>query len=94
MEVEGISDKGWWEGGEKTLMTLGATGLPMQEADPGWTALIDTCNGFNKLNLLTMMWNVRNFCPEGTRFVFNCYKHWLQVLLHQPGNPPVMLLSW
>ena len=27
------------------------------------------------------------------RFQFNFYKHWAQLLLHQPGEPPVTLLS-
>ena len=26
------------------------------------------------------------------RFTFNCYKHWVQLRLRQPGSPPVTLL--
>ena len=25
--------------------------------------------------------------------MFNCYMHWAQLLLHQPGEPPVTILS-
>ena len=29
----------------------------------------------------------------GARFAFNCYKHWAQLLLRQPGELPVIILS-
>ena len=31
--------------------------------------------------------------PAGARFAFNCYRHWAQLLLHEPGEPPVKILS-
>ena len=31
--------------------------------------------------------------PAGARFAFNFYKHWAQLLLGQPGEPPVTILS-
>ena len=39
-----------------------------------------------------MLWTVRHRWPEGARFVFNCYRHWAQLLLCQPGEPPVKIL--
>ena len=40
-----------------------------------------------------MLWTVRHRWPSGARFAFNCYKHWAQLLLRQPGEPPVKILS-
>ena len=40
-----------------------------------------------------MLWTVRHRWPAGVRFTFNCYGHWAQLLLRQPGEPPVIILS-
>ena len=40
-----------------------------------------------------MLWTVQHCWPEDASFVFNCYKHLVQLLLHQSGEPPVLLLS-
>ena len=40
-----------------------------------------------------MLWTVRHRWPAGERFAFNCYRHWAQLLLCQPGEPPVTILS-
>ena len=40
-----------------------------------------------------MLWTVRHRCPAGAIFAFNCYKHWAQLLLCQPGEPTVTILS-
>ena len=40
-----------------------------------------------------MMLTVRYLWPAGARFVFNCYRHWAQLLLCQTGEPPVTILS-
>ena len=56
-------------------------------------ALVDSHNGFNELSRLAMLWTVRHRWPAGARFAFNCYKHWAQLLLRQPGEPPVTILS-
>ena len=40
-----------------------------------------------------MLWTVRHRWPAGARFAFNCYRHWEQLLLHQPGEPPVTIMS-
>ena len=39
-----------------------------------------------------MLWTVRHRWPAGTRFTFNFYRHWEQLLLHYPGEPPVTIL--
>ena len=40
-----------------------------------------------------MMWTVRYRWPAGARFAFNCYRRWVQLLLLQPGQPPVTILN-
>ena len=40
-----------------------------------------------------MLWTVRHCWMAGARFVFNCYKHWAQLLLRQPAKLPVTILS-
>ena len=40
-----------------------------------------------------MMWTVQHHWPVGARFVLNFYRHWVQLLLRQPGEPPVKILS-
>ena len=74
------------------LLALEATDLLTQEADPGVTALVDSHNGFNKLSHLVMLCMVRRIWPEESRFAFNCYRHWAQLLLCQPGDAPVIIL--
>ena len=71
--------------GEGNLMSLEATWLLTQEADPSGTTLVDACNGFNELSHLVMLWTVRHCCLAGARFAFNFYKHWAQLLLRQSG---------
>ena len=39
-----------------------------------------------------MMWTVQHHWPAGARFAFNCCRHWAQLLLRQPGEPPVTIL--
>ena len=40
-----------------------------------------------------MLETVRHYLPAGARFAFNCYKHWAQLLLCQPEEMPVTILS-
>ena len=65
----------------------------LRKADPSGTTLVDAGNGFNELNRLAMLWTVRHRWPAEARFAFNCYKHWTQLLLRQPGELPVIILS-
>ena len=40
-----------------------------------------------------MLWTVRHRWPVGARFAFNFYRHWAQLLLLHPEEPPVTILS-
>ena len=40
-----------------------------------------------------MLWSVRHRWPARARFDFNCYRHWVQLLLCQLGKTPVKFLS-
>ena len=40
-----------------------------------------------------MLWTVPHRWPVGARFTFNCYKHWAQLLVCQPVEFPVTILS-
>ena len=95
LEMEFEEDRGTEgkEGGEGSSRELGALELLTQDAEPSGTTLVDARNGFNKLSRLAMLWTVRHRWPAGVRFAFNCYRHWAQLLLRQPGEPPVTILS-
>ena len=77
----------------RVLLALEATGLLAQDVDPGGTTLNDYYIGFSEMILLVMLWRVRNLWPAGASFTFNCYRHWAQIFLRQPGNAPVILMS-
>ena len=97
MEVDGggKNDRGGeGEGeGDGTIRALGYLEFLTQDVEPSGTALVDALNGFNKMIRLAMLWTVRHCCLAGARFAFNCYRHWAQLLLLQPGEPPVTILS-
>ena len=46
----------------------------------------DSCNVFNKISRLTMMWNVHHQWPGNAQFYFNCYRHSVQLLVRLPGE--------
>ena len=93
MEVEEDREsEGEDEGGENQL-ALGALKFLTQEAEPSGTTLVDARNRFNKLSRLAMLWTVLHRWPAGERFTFNCYGHWAQLILRQPGEPPVTILN-
>ena len=81
------------EGGVGAQGALGALEFLTQDADPSGTTLVYARNGFNELSRLAMLWTVRHSRPARARFAFNCYKHWVQLLLRQSGEPPVTILS-
>ena len=41
-----------------------------------------------------MIWKVHHRWPAREMFVFNEYRHWVQLLLCQPSDTTVILLSW
>ena len=63
-----------------------------QDAEPRGTTLVDACNGFNELSSLEIMGTVWHHWLAGARFALNCYRHWEQLLIHQPGEPSVTIL--
>ena len=93
MEVEIDRDSEGEEGGRGTQRALEALEFLTQDAEPSGTKLVDAHNGFNNLSCLMMLWTVRHRWPAGARFAFNCYKHWAQLLLRQPGELPVTIMS-
>ena len=86
-EVEGE------EGGDGTIRSLVAIEFLTQEAELSETTLTDAWNGFNDLSRLGMLCTVRHHWPAGASFSFNFYRLWVQLLLRQPGVPPVPNLS-
>ena len=93
MKVEGDRESEGEEGSEGTQRALEALELLTEEAEPSGTTLVDARNDFNELSCLAMLWTVRHLWPAGARFDFNCYKHWAQLLLRQPGEFLVSILS-
>ena len=92
MEVEEEGESEGEEGGGGTQRALGSIEFLTQDADPIGTVCVDACNGFNELSRLSMLWTVCHRCLTGERFVFKCYRHWMQLLLRHLGEPPVTIL--
>ena len=82
MEVEG--------GGG--VLALEATGLLTQDAELCGTTLVDACHSFNDMIRLVMLCTLRHHWPPGAKFLFNCYRHWAQLVLRQPGDTPFIIL--
>ena len=91
MEVEEDRESEGEDEGGGTQQALESLEFLTQEAEMSGTTLIDARNGFNELRRLAMLWTVRHCWPAGARFAFNCYWHWAQLLLRQPGEPPVTM---
>ena len=53
---------GLWGGG---LLALEATGILARDAEPVGPTLVDSCNDFNELSRLEMIWTVRHRWPAG-----------------------------
>ncbi len=71
------------------LFTQDPTGSGNGEAmwGPEGLTLVDVWNGFNELSRLAMLWMVRHCWPAGAQFAFNCYRHFVQLILCHPGQP-------
>ena len=92
MEVKVDRESEGEEGGGGPQQALEPLEFLTQEVEPSSTTLFDACNGFNELSRLAMLWTVHHRWPDGARFAFNCYKHWAQLLLHQPGEFPFTIV--
>ena len=77
----------------ETQKALVALEFLTQDTDPSRTTLVDACNGFNELSRLVIMWTVRHSWSAGSRFAFNFYRHWAQLLLRHPGDMLLTILS-
>ena len=86
MEVEEEGAREGEEEGAGTQQALEALEFLTPEAEPNGTTLVDARNGFNELSRLEMLWIVRHRWPAGARFTFNCYRHWVQLLIRQQGS--------
>jgi hypothetical protein len=78
------------EGGIHAMLQLWE--LHRQEEEWGFL-LIDAKNAFNEQNRTGMIWTVRHEWPSGTRFVFNCYKHWATLVLQSNNVTGAFLYS-
>ena len=56
-----------------------------QEEEWGFL-LVDAPNAFNELNRTAMLWTVQHEWPSGTRFAFNCYRHWATLVIRGKGG--------
>ena len=62
--------------------------------DPFMLSLADADNGFNNLNRMAMLWEVRHRWARGSRFAFNMYRHHTRLMVRGPtGVAPQFLLS-
>ena len=80
MEVEGSADEVEVRGGGG-LLSLEAVGILTQEAETCGTMLVGSCNMLNDLSHLVILCIVQHHWPAWSRFSFNCYKYWTQILL-------------
>jgi hypothetical protein len=66
--------------------------LPEIEAEGA--SLFDARNGFNELHRYHMLWQVRHRWAKGSRFAFNCYRHFNQVIVRRGnGRKAFIILS-
>jgi hypothetical protein len=55
-------------------------------------SMFDARNGFNELNRYQMLWNVRHKWPKGSRFAFNCYRHFNLVIVRKGNAQPAHVI--
>ena len=56
--------------------------------------LFDTRNAFYELNCYLILWNVACLWNKGSRFLYNCYRHWGKVFVRDaPGKPAIIIHS-
>ena len=64
------------------------------EEDLSGCLLADAANRFNNLSRLAMLWTVAHRWPRASRFAFNCYRHFPQLVIRVPGDrTPKIILS-
>ena len=50
------------------------------------TTLLDASNGFNELSRYHMLYTIKHLWPKASRFKFNCYKHFFQLIIRNPNK--------
>ena len=69
-------------------------GMMHPEEDLAGCLLADAANGFYNLFRLAMLWTVAHRWPQASRFAFNCYSHFSQLVIRVPGDrTPTIILS-
>ena len=63
-----------------------------QKEDWGFL-IIDAHNALNKQDRTTMMWEVWYEWPVGAQFTFNCYCHWVILVIRYGGGTRHLLCS-
>jgi hypothetical protein len=63
------------------------------DGGPVGSTAVDAENGFNNLNKMGALWTVRHRWARGSRFTFNCYRHYARLIVRVPGSKPRILLS-
>jgi hypothetical protein len=78
------------EGGIHAMQAL----WNLHETGEKWgLLLINASNAFNEQNRIEMLWAVQHEWPSGARFVFNCYKHWVVLVLRGNDSHAVFIFS-
>ena len=71
-----------------------AAGFGDAEDDgPMVSVAIDARNGFNALRRYAMLWTCRHPWAKGSRFLFNCYRHFIRLIVRRDGDTPLIIYS-
>ena len=55
--------------------------------------LIDAANAFNEGNRIVMFWTISHKWPSSARFAFNCYRHWVIVVVRGENGLAIFIFS-
>jgi hypothetical protein len=78
------------EGGIHAMRLLWDT----HSAEEEWGfLLVDAKNAFNEGNQMAMCWTIHHLWPSGAWFIFNCYRHWLALVVQSANGMSLFLYS-
>ena len=69
------------------------TADPPHPDGPPIDMVVDADNGFNNQNQMAMVWTVRHRWPSMALFTMNMYRHWVRLIVREPGGDPCIILS-
>ena len=49
--------------------------------------MLDARNAFSSINRIVILWNVRILWPRASRFIFNTYRGWSQLIMKKCSTP-------